>query len=257
MDFLTVFAHGSEEVMEKITPNLGDIVRANSIKFTILASILLIILLVLSHFFKEINQTLKKILFWGMILVIAANTAYLTSATVYLNLKSNSGGPVHYHADFEIWSCGRQLEFEHSQGLSNKVGTSLIHTHDDKRMHVEGVILDTHELSLGHIVEEMGGGIDSNMLIIPTEEGKVSLKTGESCPDGKAGKLQVFVYKTEGKFYTQQKLADFKNYQISPYTQVPPGDCVIFDFDSVDKYKTDKMCLSYQVARQTGKIYER
>lgn len=250
-----MFAHEGEEATETLT-SLGDTIKSNSIKFTILAAILLLVLLVLSHFFKEKNKTLKKILFWSIILVIVANTLYLSLTTVYLNISSKSGGPVHYHADFEIYNCGQEVAVEKSAGLSNKTGSELVHTHNDKRIHIEGVILDPHQLSLGHFFENLGGKLDNGILSVPTDKGLLSLKDGSLCPDGSKANLQAFVYSTHGKLFEQKKLTDFKNYQISPFAQVPPGDCVIIEFGA-PKAATARMCLSYQVAKEAGKIYGR
>lgn len=256
MDFLTVFAHEGEEVIENVTSSLGDIIRANSIKFTIIAAILLLILLVLSHFFKEKNETFKKILFWAIVLIIVVNTLYLSLSTIYLNISSKSGGPVHYHADFEIYNCGQQIEVKKSEGLSNKVGSELAHTHDDKRMHIEGVILDPHELTIGHFFENLGGRLEDGMLIVPTEKGQLSLKDGDLCPDGSKASVQVFVYSTHDKFFEQKKLTDFEDYQISPFAQVPPGDCVILEF-GVPRLRTDKLCESYKIKKNLNQLMER
>lgn len=256
MNFLTVFAHEGEEVLENVAPSLGDIIRANSIKFTVIASILLVILLVLSHFFKERNATLKKILFWAIIFVIVVNTLYLSLSTIYLNISSKSGGPVHHHADFEIYNCGQQVEVKKSEGLSNKVGSELVHTHNDKRMHIEGVILDPHQLSIGHFFENLGGELNNGILVVPTEKGQLSLKDRGFCPDGSKAVLQVFVYSTHDKFFEQKKLIDFEDYQISPFTQVPPGDCVILEFGP-PKLRTDKLCESYQIKKNRNQLIER
>lgn len=255
MSFLTVFAHEGEEAAETIT-SLGDIIRGNSIKFTILASVLLLILLVSSHLFKERNAILKKILFWSIIVVIVLNTLYLSLSTIYLNISSKSGGPVHYHADFEIYNCGQEVEVKKSEGLSNKVGSELVHTHNDKRMHIEGVILDPHEQSIGHFFENLGGELDSGILTVPTESGMLTLKDGDRCPDGNIGSLQIFVYSTHDKFFEQKKLTDFEDYQVSPFTQVPPGDCVILEF-GLPKLRTDKLCESYQIKKNLNQLKER
>lgn len=234
--------------------NLGDIIRANSLTYTGAASVILLVLLVLSHFFKDKNAILRKILFWTIMIVISANTLYLVSATIFLNTKSKTGGPVHYHADYQIWNCGKEIEVMVPTGLSNKVGSPLIHTHNDKRIHAEGVILDPHELTVSHFFTELGGELESKELIVPTDEGIVDLKDSDLCPDGTPGILQIFVYKTMDKIFTQKKLENISEYQISPFTQVPPGDCVIIEFGPT-KNVTDKICQSYQVAKEMGKIY--
>lgn len=256
MDLFTVYAHEVGEAAETVASSLGDTIRGNSIKFTLIASLLLLFLLILVYFFKEKNEMLKKLLFWGMILVIFANTLYLAASTIYLNTKSLTGGPVHYHADFEIWNCGKEVTVRKPQGLSNKTGTELVHSHNDNKIHIEGVIEDSHELTLGHFFENIGGKLGDGELIVPTDNGVVGLKDGDKCVDGSLGHLQVFVYQTKDKIYFQKKLDDFQNHQISPYTQVPPGDCIILEFGP-QKIETEKLCKSYQVAKEMGKIYGR
>ena len=241
MNFFNVLAHeGEEEVVETILPSLDQVIRANSLKFSLIAAAILVVLVFIS-IIKQKSETLKPWLFWGMVLVILANTLYLTGSTIYLNQVSQTGGPVHWHADFEIWNCGKLVELKNPQGLSNKVGSETVHEHNDQRIHIEGVILDPKQASLGNFFKEVGGDMDSDHLTIPTEDGLVSMKDGQSCPDGTQAKMQVFLYRTEGQTYRQAKLENPQDFVISPQGQVPPGDCLIIEFGPA-KQKTDKKC---------------
>ena len=65
--------------------------------------------------------------------------------------------------------------------------------------------------------------------------------------------MQVFVYNTKDGVYTQQKLADPAAYKISPYSQVPAGDCIIVEYGP-KKEQTDKLCRSYKVAEELDKV---
>ena len=93
---------------------------------------------------------------------------------------------------------------------------------------------------------------------MPTDEGMLEMRNGESC-NGREGKLQVFLYKVTNPdsskkwIYRQEKLQDFDEYVLSPYSNVPPGDCIIIEFDS-EKESTDKICASYTAAISRGEL---
>lgn len=261
MDFLNVLAHGGEEVLEVAGPTLDEVIRSNSVKFSLLAGGLILILTIFSILLREKSEWLKYLLFGGFIVAILANTIYLSASTIYLNQVSKTGGPVHWHADFEIYSCGQKIDLKDPKGLSNKIGTEVVHEHNDDRIHIEGVILDEHQANLGHFFESIGGSFDGIHLTVPTNEGTVTLEDGMVCPDGKVGELGVFVYKVindkaKVRTFYQQKLNIPKNYVISPESKVPPGDCIIFEFGP-QKDRTDKLCNQYRLGVQKGEIYER
>lgn len=257
MDFLTVFAHEGEEIIENLGPSLDETVRTSSVNYSLLAALIIFLLVVLAKFLKDKSEITKYLLFGVMTLIIVANTLYLAGATIYLNQNSITGGPVHWHADYQIWNCGSQIELENPEGFSNKVGTEVVHEHNDNRMHIEGVILDLDDSTPHHFFESLGGSMSDTHLTIPTEDGEVTMENRQNCPDGKVGMFQVFVYQTKNGLVSQRKLEDPESYQITQTGNVPPGDCIIFEFDSQIKEKTDKLCQSYEVAEKTGKIHER
>ena len=252
-----VYAHETEEQLSVVPqPLLDQIIRTNSLNFTYLALGLIVLLVALSILLKNKTEWLKLILFITMALIILANTIYLSGSTIYLNQVSVTGGPVHYHADFEIYNCGVKVEIKDPQWFSNQVGTEVVHEHNDNRMHIEGVLLDKHDTSISHFFEQLGGSMRNTYLTVPTNEGDLTLRNGERCLDGKNGILQVFVYKTDGETFRQTKLTDPQNYQISPESNVPPGDCIILEFDSINRTKTDKLCQNYKLAKELEKIHD-
>ncbi len=255
MSFLEVLAHEGEEVAEVVKPAIDEVIRSNSIKFSLLAGGVILVLTILSILFKEKAKWLKYVLFFGFILLILANTVYLSGSTIYLNQISTTGGPVHWHADFEIWNCNQKVEIKNPQGLSNKVGTAVVHEHNDNRIHIEGVILDKHQASLGHFFESIGGELHKDHMAVTKEDGLFKLESGQIC-NGQRGILQVFVYTIEDSSFSQKKVEDPENYIISPNSQVPPGDCIIIEFDK-PKDKTDKLCKFYELARKKGEMRER
>lgn len=249
-------AHGVEEVVEQAGPALDQVIRSNSVKFTVLALGIFFVLTIISVLLKSKSERIKYALYILFVIVALSNTIYLAGSTIYLNQKSTTGGPVHWHADFEIWNCGDKVEVVNPKGLSNKVGTEAVHEHNDNRIHIEGIILEADDASIPHFLKAVGGELRKDHLSIPTEDGVIILENGQFCPDGQVSELQVFVYRTIKGIFSQTKLTNPESYVISPESQVPPGDCIIIEFGK-PKEKTDKLCNFYKIELQKGKIHER
>lgn len=258
-------AHEGEEIIETTfpTPTLEDVVRTNSLKVVTAASLLVLTFVVLTILLKDRGEGIKKFLFAGIVLPTLAALVFLAGSTIYLNLSSSSGGPVHWHADFEIYDCGQKLNLVDPTGFSNKIGTSTLHEHNDLRIHVEGVVVEFKEASLGRFFQVIGGEITNDFIQIPTQEsGLVVRHNGDNCPDGTKGTLQVFLYKIKNavadqktNFVVEQtKLTNFAGYVMSPFSSVPPGDCLIIEFGP-EKDRTDKLCESYKLQKIKGNLY--
>jgi hypothetical protein len=140
---------------------------------------------------------------------------------LHLNIISLTKGPVHWHADFEIWVCGREIKLSEPKGLSNKQGVDLMHAHNDNRIHVEGVILDKKQASLGAFFHAVGGSLSSDGLKVPADEGLISVHNGDKCNE-KPANLYVFV--------NGNLIENPSAYEISHYEKVPPGDRIKFVF---------------------------
>lgn len=233
--------------------NLEEVIRHYALNSVWIASLILLILAGISLKIKKLSASLKKILFFSIVATIAIPTLFMVVSTIYLNTISSSKGPVHWHADIEVWSCGKELDFVDPTGLSNKIGTPTLHEHNDKRIHLEGVVLKESDASLGKFFKVIGGGITSTSLTVPTTNGIVNNQSGQLCDNGESGMVQVFVYKTVDGKYTQMKVREPDKYIISPESAVPDGDCIIVEFAS-EKLSTDKLCRSYKVAEKIGKL---
>jgi hypothetical protein len=226
---------------------------AYSIYVLFLGIIFLLLFALISLKAKKIKPEGKRTLFGAIAVCVLTPTLILILTTIYLNVSSISHGPVHWHADFEIWKCGQEISLKDPKGLSNKLGTSTLHEHNDKRIHLEGLVMDKNDASLGNFFNVIGGELVNKKLSVPTNEGVLTLQNGMNCGN-QVRELQVFVYKTDkdGYFY-QQKLKDPQNYIISPESNVPPADCIIIELDT-PKDKTNKFCRSYKVAEEIGKL---
>lgn len=214
------------------------------------------ILLIISLLWKNKTALGKWFLYLGMAVPIIISTLFLAGSTVYLNLASITGGPVHWHADFEVWACGRKLDLIDPTGLANRVGSPVFHEHGDGRIHVEGAVVDFKDVALGNFFQSVGGEIHDEHFTFPTNEKLYEYKNGDLCADGTPGVLQVFVWKIEDGEFFQQKLDNPEDYVVSPHSIIPPGDCLIIEFE-VEKDQTERLCAFYQIAEQEGEIKRR
>lgn len=232
---------------------LEETFRSYSINATLISAGLLVLLTIISMLIKHKSEALAGLLFWSIVVVVLVNTIFLAGLTLTLNSKSSTGGPVHWHADFEIWDCGVKQDIINPTGLSNKVGTPTFHEHNDDRIHLEGVIIDPKEIRLGRFFEVIGGSITDNQITVPLATGVMARRSGDMCPDGTQGELQVFLYRTVNNVFSQQKLVGVENFILAPEPKVPPGDCLIIEFGS-NKDRTEKLCNFYKVGIQKGEI---
>lgn len=201
----------------------SDMANPSPFKFTQLSvvgygSIAFIILIVIIILFQnKMNNLTKKMVYFLIAAVTLLVTLYITITTLHLNITSETKGPVHWHADFEIWVCDKKIEFVDPKGMSNHVGTPLLHEHNDNRIHIEGVVMDKRDISLGAFFDAVGGSLSNTGMQIPTDDGLISVQDGNKC-NGEPANLYVFV---NGRLIDNPK-----DHVISPYEEVPPGDII-------------------------------
>lgn len=269
------------------TEDLETFISNLSLTVTTVGSILVIVLLLIAIIVdKQKSKKAKRLklpLFVAICVVVLGTTFTISGGTVYLNVNSATGGPVHWHADFEMWACGNELELRDPYGfLSNKIGTATYHEHDDKRIHVEGVPISLpYDYSLGKFMNVVGGDITNETLVVPLNSDKF-FEDGEGELDGdgnpkpapeliepfihteKDGKVARFVngqkcgeqpaevqmfamhFNDKAKTYTQTKVTDLPNYMPAKEATVPAGDCIIIEF-APRMDRTDKLCKQYGV----------
>lgn len=263
--------------------DLEEQVASTSARITLGSAVLLIVLTIVAAILKDRAPRLKLPIFLLMVTAMIGSTIYLAASTIYVNVKSDSRGPVHWHADMEIWACGNELELRDPfKFLSNKIGTATLHEHNDRRIHLEGVVVDdSRDASLGKFFHVIGGAVTGDALVVPLNrtdgplfEGDIDgdgttnpapslidpyLQTddqgfrfarfvnGNTCGNEPAA-VQVFVfnYNEQAKTYSQRKISDPVTYSITPDGTVPPGDCIVIEFD-VLKDQTNKLCEQYGV----------
>lgn len=251
---------GIEEQRSKEEYRTAEQLIKTTIQYTIIGTIIVLFLIFISLFCKK-TEMRRWFLFLGIAIPVILATLYSAGTTIYLNVVSETKGPVHWHADFEIWHCGEKIDLVDPSILTNRVGSAVFHEHGDDRIHVEGVVLDTREVDLQHFFAQVGSILRDEYFVIPTNKGVVEMKNGQQC-DGNPGKLQVFLYRVvnpeeskEQFLYEQIKLDDFEEYVLSPYSYIPPGDCLIIEFGQ-EKERTNKLCETYSIALQKGVLKE-
>ena len=152
------------------------------------------------------------------------STLYLAGTTVYLNQKSWSNGPVHWHADFEIWVCGEQIDIIDPEGFRSLVGESAVHEHGDSRIHIEGVMFEKEDATLKEFFEALEGEFTPEKLAVATNDGIKSWEQGAETCNGNYAEWHTSV---NGKLMPSEAAPD---YVISPWQTVPPGDTIKFVF---------------------------
>lgn len=259
----------------------GDL-NAFSIRTILVSSLILIVLLLIaSRVVKNKKyKAIKTPLFIAIAATIILPSLLLVGSTIYINTISESKGPVHWHTDIEFWVCGEEIELRDPyEFLSNKIGTATYHEHDDKRIHLEGVVIEKeYDASLEKFMDVTEGSITDDSIVIATEDrlfendvdgdipsgnqegarglmqrdedGKavISAQNGQDCGDGVPGELQVFVFRfnKEDDTYYQEKLENPGRYTMRDESVVPPGDCLIVEFGPSRNY-TDRLCEQYGV----------
>lgn len=256
-----VFAHEGESDEEFEGSNVHDGLDRlhNKLFYTaVVSSALLLAIAFISIYSRSKTKAQKKLFFFLILLITVFSTVYIAYTTIKINNTSISNGPVHWHADFEIFVCGEKVDLVTPKGLSNRVGTSVFHEHGDNRIHVEGPVFSEQSVDLEDFFSVFGGALSSRFMVVPTDSGFVSVEDGGLC-NGKPAKLQAFLYRVVNPVddknwrFTQLKLKDFPHFVLAPYSHIPPGDCVVIEFGD-EKPLTKNICNSYIVAMEKGEL---
>lgn len=212
-----VISHQGEEDYSVLSP--FPYTQLQAVYYGLIAMGILVAAILLYH--KKMNDMAKKTAYLLVVLAAGSVTLYLVATTLYLNINSVTKGPVHWHADYEIWVCDKKISLAEPSGMSNKQGTDLLHAHNDNRIHVEGVLLNMREGSLGAFFNAVQGSLSDDGMEIPSDDGLVSVHAGDSC-NGQPARLYVFV---NGRL-----ISNPADYVVSPFEKVPPGDRIKFVF---------------------------
>ena len=209
----------------------------NPVLYLAISSAILIIVTVLVVEFRQFEEKHKRLLFWLVAIPVVLSTLYLAGFVIYKNQASITKGPVHWHADYQVWLCSQRMDLKDPTGLTNKIGSPLFHEHNDDRIHIEGAVMKLSDVNLANFFKVIGGKLTRTEISYPAKDKLHHYKNGDPCPDGSMGTLKVYV---NGKLNPNPE-----SYVISPHSYVPPGDCIIFLFDSSSRTTTSQLCESW------------
>lgn len=196
-------------------------------------------IIVILTIYLLVSKKAPATIFWILSAIIIIPTVYLAGHTIVHNIQSETGGPVHWHADFQLWVCGERVDIQNPTGFNNKIGSPLFHEHNDDRIHVEGTVMQREDVNLGSFFEVIGGSLSSTHMEVPTDEGMLSVQNGDLCNEEEAT-LKVFVNGNLSE--------DPTTHEMYEHSLVPPGDCVIVEFSPTDATTTNNICESWAVS---------
>lgn len=189
---------------------------------------------------EKLSPREKLFCFWLVALPIMLASLYLIVHTLYDTTASATKGPVHWHADYQVWVCGEKLDLINPRFPKNKIGSPLLHEHNDDRIHVEGTVKNLDTITLGRYFAVVGGALTTDILSYPTAKGITTIANGDTCPNSpNPVAIKVLV---NGKH-----VADPASHLLYPAALVPPGDCIIIQVDDSSATTTDKRCTSWEV----------
>jgi len=148
----------------------------------------------------------KKIIGWSIASVIGiAVIGFIIF--FFSTLESTgpySGGQVHWHSRITVFVCGDRYTMP-APPSNVHLGKPLLHTHDDKLIHVEGTVYKPGEITLNAYMDAIGLVFEDNQLLKKTN--------GDLC-DGKPGKVKLFVNGEENQELAAYVIKDDEDYEL-------------------------------------------
>ena len=125
--------------------------------------------------------------------------------------ETYSSGPVHWHADLAVTVCGENIalpkplsaQIAHNQPF---IGTPLMHLHAEPVIHLEGVILNKEDITLGKFMKAIGLNFKDDQLL--------ERSNGVLCPNGQPGKVKLLTNGQETKELSRKVIIDGERYKL-------------------------------------------
>ncbi len=145
----------------------------------------------------------KKNYFWIIITIIAIVGFAVIVMWLYKSKpQMYTDREVHWHAAVELSICGEKIDLPCGKETPGTVhgkdfcGEHIMHHHFDNTIHIEGLIQKKEDIALGKFFD---------IISVPFDKDKIlDKKNGDLCPDGKPGKLKMYV--------NDQPREDFRDY---------------------------------------------
>ncbi|MEK6922200.1 MAG: hypothetical protein AABX08_00185 [Nanoarchaeota archaeon] len=147
----------------------------------------------------------KKVIGWFFTILVAGVLIYgiyfLFSGEKF---ETYTDGPVHWHANIKVFVCGNEIEMPSPFG-NQHIGSPLLHTHDDRLIHIEGTIIKAEDITLGKYMSNVGMNFKNDELI--------DKRDGDLC-EGKPGKVKLFVDGAENIELVDYIIKDGESYEL-------------------------------------------
>ena len=115
-----------------------------------------------------------------------------------------SGGAVHWHATLKVFLCGEEKLMPAPVG-EHHLGLPLLHTHEDKLIHIEGTVWKPEEIFLGRYMEVIGQNFKDTELL--------DKKNGDLC-NGTPGKVKLIANGEESPLLTRYSVKDGDKFEL-------------------------------------------
>ena len=148
----------------------------------------------------------KRIITWSIAVIIVIAIIYFL--VQFQGNEPNSGpyskGQIHWHASLKVFICGEEQQMPVPIGQSH-LGTPLLHTHEDKRIHIEGTVWKPEDITLGKYMGAIGKNFKDDQLL--------DKKNGDLCSE-QPGKVKLFVNGKESPELTNFVIKEGDKYEL-------------------------------------------
>lgn len=149
---------------------------------------------------QEKKQFIKKFAIYGIagiVIVVIASiifTSFSDAQAIEYDTSSLSFplGNIHWHATPVVNICGENKAIP-KPSAGRHLGSSLLHTHEDRLIHLEGTVSSPSQITIGAFMTNIGVRFSQNEL--------ADKKNGDACPNGEIGQVKLLVNGTENDQY--------------------------------------------------------
>ncbi len=201
--------------------------------------------------------------FWGICVFVIF---IILSIIFWLIIKDRvwTEGPILSKTDYRIFACGGEFFLKANTKSLSKKRNGLYARSESGSIIADGTPKWTDDVLLTSFFEAAGGTLKitdehKNIFRVPTKNGVLEFQSGDLC-DGEEAELYVLKHRIETStepwsIYSRNMWKYWDHVFTNNYAKVPPGDCLIFIFDSEDVLERPwPTCASHDDALTTGEL---
>ena len=208
----------------------------------------------------------KNIYFRLALVVVIAAILMLAFTFLMISVRRYRNGQVLSRVDYRIFACGEEIFLKPESGSPVEKGEGLFARSEQGGIVAKGKPHSTQDISLPAYFSAVGGKLEfptesesTEIFKVPTDAGMREFRSGDQC-NGKKANLHVLYYRVDAltKPWSVFKriLWKYPDYVLqNNYGKVPPGDCLIFLFDSEEALeRLWPRCASHDKAIAGGSL---